>query len=90
VFFAISVAPHLFKFVEFSGFGLHNMYHHVHIINENPLTTMLTLSTVRHLIYGLFGVVFNIIGNGFHLNVAAGFTDDEKICDSLWYLAKIQ
>ena len=88
--FALRIAPHFLQFVKFACFGLHNMHNDIYEVDQNPLATVLTFSSVWCFIDRLLSMCFYEIGDCLNLRGAAGFTDDEKICYSFRYLSQIE
>ena len=88
--FSRSVTPHFLQFVKLTGFRLHNVYHHVYIVSDHPLSGLATFMMKRNFAQFLFYVIFNIICDSLYLSGTAGFTDNEKISNCFGNLTEIK
>ncbi len=84
------IAPHLFQAVKLPGLGQHDMYHHVHIIDEDPLLRLPAFMLIRKLTAFFFYLVLHFIGDRFEQSRVIGFTDNKEIGYGFGYLAEVE
>ena len=84
------IAPHFFQLVKFPGFGLHDVYHDIYVVDQDPLQRLPAFMLKGALAAVLFNLVFHRIGDGLELGGVAGFTDDEKISYGLRDFAEVK
>jgi hypothetical protein len=84
------VAPHLFQFIELPGFGLHNMYHYVHVVDQHPLHVLVAFVFVSGFATLLAHLFFDTFANSPDLRAAGSFTDHKKIGYGFGYFSEVE
>ena len=81
MFFQRCIAPHFLQLVKLAGFGSHDVYHNVDIIDQHPLKVLLTLMTISQLTCLFLHLFFYGIGDGPDLWLVVGFANNEEVGD---------
>lgn len=84
------IAPELFDLVEFPGFGHHDVYHYVHVIDEYPLLRLAAFVAIGQFAAFLFDILFHKIGDCSQLGGIAGLANNEEIRDGFRYLPEVK
>ena len=84
------VVPHLFELIELSCFGLHNMYHYVHVIDEHPLQMLIAFVFIRVFAAKLLYLILYILADRPDLCVAGCLADHKEISYSFRYFPEVE
>lgn len=90
MFCEYGIAPHLFEPIEAAAIGMHDVNHHIHIIDEHPLQLLLAFLMKRTFVAIVFYLVDNIIGNGPDLGGIARFANNKEVGNGLVDLSQIE
>lgn len=84
------ITPHFLQPVKFPVFRQHYMHHHIHIINQHPVQVLGAFMVKWFFPAKIPDLVLYMICNRPDLGLTAGFTDDKKISNRLFYFPEIK
>ena len=90
MFMCNSITPHFFQLIKFPCFRKHHMYHHIYIIDQNPLQVLHSFVAIRIFITFLFHFLFYKIRNSPDLRLVTCFTNNKKIRNSFIYFSQVK